>query len=74
MAEDEKIVEGAVKYFTTAVSLPNQTKLSWRSRESLKYRRLGNEKHDQSYKQKETFFTWNLKAVLLVLLQHRTRS
>lgn len=26
MAEDEKIVEGAVKYFTTAVSLPNQTK------------------------------------------------
>lgn len=26
MAEDEKIVEGAVKYFTTAVSLSNQTK------------------------------------------------
>lgn len=26
MAEDEKIVEGAVKYFTPAVSLPNQTK------------------------------------------------
>lgn len=25
MAKDEKIVEGAVTYFTTALSLPNQT-------------------------------------------------